>query len=112
MEPTEQLEEPNNTDVEAQDGIDLSNDELAAAMGFMTTLGDQQIQAEQQEIDAQNEATAQEEQAIETETPVAEPQDPEAMKEEIKGELMGEVKKELKTVLREELRALLEEDEE
>ena len=42
MQPNET--QPNNP----QDDIQLTNDELAAAMGYMTTLGDQQMQAQMQ----------------------------------------------------------------
>ncbi len=42
--------EVNETNVEnPQDGIGLSNDELAAAMGFITTIGDQNMMAQQEQ---------------------------------------------------------------
>lgn len=100
MEPNET--QPNNP----QDGINLTNDELAAAMGYMTTLGEQSMGVEPEEENAEGQ---EEELALEDpETPGI---DPEAMKEEIRGELMSEVKKELKSVIKEELKALLDEDE-
>lgn len=92
---------------ETQDGIDLSNDELGAAMGFMTTLGEQQMTAEQEAQEAQGEEIAQEEEAVETETTVAEPVDPEA----IKGEILGDLKKEMPEMLKGVLKELLDEDE-
>jgi len=40
--------EPNETQPQnPQDGIDMTNDELAAAMGYMTTLGEQGMMAQE-----------------------------------------------------------------
>jgi len=94
---------------ETQDGINMTNDELAAAMGFMTTLGDQNMMA-QQAVEGENEA----EMAQGEEKMMEEPQqpeiDPEALKEEIKGELLGDVKKELKKIIKSELEGLMEDE--
>jgi len=102
--------EVNNTDVEnPKDGIDLSTDDLAAAMGFITTMGDQQMQAQQAQEGAMGAEIAPGEEQMQ-EAP-QEPQiDPEALKEEIKVEMLGDLKKELKKIIRAELEGLIEEE--
>lgn len=74
---------------ETQDDLPLSNDELAAAMGFMTTLGDQQMMAQQEEQEAQGQEIADNELELEEEKPEVDP-------EAIKGDVMKEVKKLIK----------------
>lgn len=82
--------EPNETQPEeVEDEIGLDNDELAAAMGFMTTLGEQSMMAEQEEQEMQGQEIAQQELAAEEEKPEVDP-------EEIKGDVMKEVKKLIK----------------
>lgn len=96
--------EVNNTNTEnPQDEVQLETDQLAAAMGFMTTLGEQNMMAQM----ATDEEAQGEEQMMEEEKPEI---DPEALKEEIKGELVGEVRKDLKKLIKQELEGLLEEE--
>lgn len=102
MEPQIQQENmPQDPNMQGE----LSTDELAAAMGFMGTLGEQQMQAEAPE---NNEEMAE---TDEMELEAEEQQDPEEMKKELKDEMLGEIKNELKSVIKDELRALLEEEE-
>lgn len=96
---------PQDPNMPPQEG-ELEDDQLAAAMGFMTTLGEQQMTAEADANNAEMAETDEQELEAETET------DPEAMKKELKNEMMEEVKKELKNTIKEELRALLAEEDE
>ena len=80
---------------------ELSDDELAAAMGFMTTLGEQQMTA--QALENNEEMAETDEQELEIEE-----QDPEEMKKEI----TEEIKEEIGDIIRNELKKLLEEEDE
>ncbi len=90
---------------ETQDGVPLSTDELAAAMGFMTTLGDQQIMAEQEQIEGQNEELENEEAEVETEQI-----DPEQMKSDLMKDVKSLIKEEIGG-LKEMLKEALQDDE-
>lgn len=90
MEPNET--QPNNP----QDDIQMTNDELAAAMGFMTTLGDQQMMAQQEAMEGeqtQESAQGGEETGESQKEPMAEI-------ESLKTEIMDELK-----TLREEVKS-------
>lgn len=99
MQPNET--QPNNTDpMVQQDQLPLSTDDIASAMGFMTTMGQQQMMAQQ-------ESEVPEEMELEEEP-----------EENIKKDL-DEFKKEIKTLVKDEIKGLkemitdsMEEDEE
>ena len=82
-----------------QDGIDMTNDELASAMGFMTTLGDQQMQmmqgGEEPEEQPQEESPEQPTEEPTPEEPKEEPIDREQLKAELKDEIKTELIAEL-----------------
>lgn len=98
-----------------QDGIEMTNDELASAMGFMTTVGDQDMMAQMSlENGSENAQDAPDEEQMPEEPQM----DMEAMKGEMKAEMqemhkemMGEMKKEMKSMMKEEIKKLLDEDE-
>lgn len=100
---------------ESQDDIDMTSDELAAAMGFMTSLGDQQMVGEQEteeevveeESAEESEAESTEEEELEEEDPLVEVQNSftkqiEGLREELKmshEKEMSEIKKMIKDAL-------------
>lgn len=97
--------QPNNP----QDNIEMTNDELAAAMGFMTTIGDQQMMAEQEAQDGTETPESAPEQELALETEETPPIDPEALKNEILGEVekviedkIGELKEMLTDALKDD----------
>ena len=91
----------------------MSADQSSAALAFATQLQEQMMpQAEEQPIEGTEmpeTALGQEQMPQQEETP---PIDPEALKNEIKDELVKEVKNDMKAIIREELKKLLDEDEE
>lgn len=102
---------PNETQPQnPQDGIGLTSDELAAAMGFMTTLGDQQMQTQMQP-EEQTEEGMPEETPEETAQPIEEMesrimQELQTLREEMKAQGDGkselaELKKQIETILNE-----------
>lgn len=101
--------EVNETNIEqAPDGMNLSTDDLAAAMGYITTVGGQSMQMEQA---AQEEQMTQEQPQEMSQEQPPEPQvDPEAMKSEIVEGVVSELKKEMKGLIRSEIKKLIDEE--
>ena len=90
---------------ETQDDIQLTNDELAAAMGYMTTLGDQDMMAQ---MSLENGSENAQDAPGKEQTPETAQVDPEALKNEI----LEDIKKEVKNLIKTEIKKLLDEDDE
>src|SRR3990167_8406904 len=89
---------------------EMTPEEAKATLGLSTRLTEQFLmsQVEQQSVEGQETPESAPEEELELETEEAPPIDPEALKNEI----LGDVKKEVKTLIKDEIKKLLDEDDE
>lgn len=97
---------PNNTQVNNEE---MSTEDSKAALGLSTRLTEQFLMSQAQQNASVEPETAPE-QELEMEQEETPPIDSEALKGEVKNEVVEELKKEMKTIIKDELKRLLNDE--